>query len=71
MTEKASAILAAATAAWVVFYMTGCMQIVGAKRINLWGAEFENNSGFEVKAGVMQYDSALETKAQSASELRN
>lgn len=38
--------------------LSGCMQVVGAKRIDAWGLKIEANSGFEVSGGVMQYDSA-------------
>lgn len=71
MTETQSVVIVSILAAYFVMFMTGCMQILGARNVDLWGAKFENNSGFEVKAGVMQYDSALETKAQAASELKN
>ena len=51
--------------AWAIFYMvfcTGCMQLTGASDIDLWGAKFTANSGFDVSAGVMQYDHALNRK---------
>ena len=35
---------------------SGCMQITGAKTIDLWGAKFEANNGIEVSAGVQQFD---------------
>jgi hypothetical protein len=62
MKEVTAITLSCFICAYLVIFMTGCMQVVGAKSIDLWGAKFENNSGFEVKAGVMQYDHALERK---------
>lgn len=37
-------------------YLTGCMQVTGAKKIDAWGLVIEANNGFEAKAGVQQYD---------------
>jgi hypothetical protein len=47
------ALLAAIT--WILA-LTGCMQLTGAKHIDLWGAKFDANNGIEVSAGVQQYD---------------
>jgi hypothetical protein len=49
----------------ILAFGTGCMQITGAKRINAWGLEIEANSGFDVSAGVMQYDHSLERKGMN------
>lgn len=46
----------------VMIGLTGCGQILGVQRMDLWGAKMEFNSGFEVKAGAQQYDHALERK---------
>lgn len=35
---------------------TGCMQAIGVKSMDLWGAKFEANNGFDISAGVQQYD---------------
>jgi hypothetical protein len=45
-------------AIWLVLlqYLTGCMQITGAKKITLGTWSIEANNGFEAKAGVQQYD---------------
>lgn len=43
-------------------YLTGCMQLTGAKKIDLWGAKFEANNGIEVSAGVQQYDYVADTR---------
>jgi hypothetical protein len=49
----------------IVISSTGCMQLTGAKRIDLWGAKFEANTGFEVSAGVQQYDHVLDRKGMN------
>lgn len=46
----------------LVLTATGCGQVFGVQRVDLWGAKMEFNSGFEVKAGAMQYDHSLERK---------
>jgi hypothetical protein len=51
--------------AYILFITSGCMQIVGAERINAWGLEIESTTGFEVSAGVMQYNGADERKTMS------
>lgn len=43
-------------AAIVLVYLSGCMQIMGAERVNLWGFEIEATTGFEVSAGVQQFN---------------
>jgi len=57
--------LAIVVAVYILATQTGCMQVTGAKRINAWGFEIESNSGFEVSAGAMQYDHALERKGSN------
>ena len=54
--------------AFLAMYTSGCMQLTGAKSIDLWGAKFVANSGFDVSAGVMQYDHALDRKGYSVGE---
>lgn len=48
-----------------VTYLSGCMPLTGVKKINAWGLEIESNAGFDVSAGVMQYDHALDRKGYS------
>jgi hypothetical protein len=43
-------------ALWIAFTQTGCMQVIGAERINAWGFEIESTTGFEVSAGVQQFN---------------
>jgi hypothetical protein len=43
-------------------YLSGCMQVLGAKELDAWGLKVKANSGVEVSGGVMQYDSANNTK---------
>ena len=47
----------------VLVTLSGCMQVVGAKKIDAWGLKIEANSGLEVSGGVMQYDQADNRKA--------
>lgn len=55
----------------LMIVLSGCMQITGAKRINAWGLEIESNSGFEVSAGAMQYDHALDRKGMNVEQQDN
>lgn len=43
-------------AAIILVYTTGCMQVLGAERVNAWGLEIESTTGFEVSAGVQQFN---------------
>lgn len=49
----------------MALYLTGCMQVIGAKKLDAWGLKIEANSGFEVSGGVMQYDTADNRKGMS------
>lgn len=51
--------------------LTGCMQVTGAKKIKLGTWEIESNSGFEVSAGAMQYDHALDRKGMNVEQQDN
>jgi hypothetical protein len=42
--------------------MSGCMQITGAKKIDAWGLVIEANNGFDISAGVQQYDNVQNMK---------
>lgn len=46
------------TIIFVVVFGSGCMQALGAKKLDAWGLKIEANSGIELSGGVMQYDSA-------------
>ena len=46
--------------------VTGCMQMTGAKKIDLWGAVFEANNGIELTAGIQQYDRVNNNKGIGA-----
>lgn len=37
---------------------SGCLQVIGANHIDAWGLKMDANNGFEVSAGVMQYNQA-------------
>ena len=50
------------TIVFVVLFCSGCMQVLGAKELDAWGLKVKANSGVEVSGGVMQYDSANNTK---------
>lgn len=49
----------------------GCMQLTGAKTIDLWGAKFEANTGFDVSAGIQQYDAADNRKMMNPGRMSN
>ncbi len=51
--------------------LSGCMQLTGAKNIDLWGAKFEANTGFEVSAGVQQFDHVLDRKGMNVEKMDN
>lgn len=51
--------------------LSGCMQLTGAKKITLGTWEIESNSGFEVSAGAMQYDHALDRKGMNVEQQDN
>lgn len=53
----------------VITTCSACMQLTGARNIDLWGAKFEANTGFEVSAGVQQFDQVLDKKGMDASKL--
>lgn len=42
--------------------LTGCMQVIGAKKLDAWGLKIDANSGIEFSTGVTQYDAANNTK---------
>lgn len=42
--------------------LTGCMQVIGAKKLDAWGLKVEANSGVEFSTGVMQFDGAHNAK---------
>ena len=51
--------------------LSACMQLTGAKNIDLWGAKFEANTGFEVSAGVQQFDHVLDRKGMNVEKMDN
>lgn len=57
----ALALMMAATAA----SQSGCMQLTGAKKITMGTWSIESNTGFEVSAGVQQYDHVLDRKGMN------
>lgn len=65
------AVAAGACAVFVSVFGTGCMQLTGAKNIDLWGAKFEANTGFEVSAGVQQFDHVLDRKGMNVEKMDN
>jgi hypothetical protein len=42
--------------------LMGCMQITGLQEFDAWGFKGKANTGFEVSAGVQQYDHVLDRK---------
>jgi hypothetical protein len=55
----------------VIGSLSGCGQIFGVQHVDLWGAKMDFNSGFEVKAGAMQYDHALERRGINVEQRDN
>jgi len=66
---KGIGVIAAIVAALVMSCLSGCLQLTGARTIDLWGAKFEANSGFEVSAGVQQYNQILDKKGMDSEKL--
>jgi hypothetical protein len=54
--------LEASLAAYVLLNLTGCMQLTGLQEFDAWGFKGKANTGFEVSAGVQQYDHVLDRK---------
>jgi hypothetical protein len=52
------------------YLLSGCMQLTGAKKITLGTWEIEANSGFDVSAGVQQYDHVLDKKGYNVTQRR-
>lgn len=48
-----------------IYMLSGCMQITGLQEFDAWGFKGKANTGFEVSAGVQQYDHALNRKGQN------
>ncbi len=57
-------------AAYILMTTTGCMQLTGAKRITLGTWSIESNSGFDVSAGVQQYDHVLDKRGYNVTQKR-
>ncbi len=49
----------------MMLVLSGCMQALGAKKLDAWGLKIEANSGFEVSGGITQYDTADNRKGMS------
>jgi len=52
----------AVTLILVMYLLTGCMQLTGAKKITMGTWSIDANNGFEAKAGVQQYDYVADTR---------
>lgn len=50
--------------------LTGCMQLTGAKKITMGTWSIESNSGFEVAAGVQQFDHVLDKRGYNVEQRR-
>ena len=51
--------------AWLLTCCLGCMQVVGADSIDMWGLKIKANAGTKFYAGAQQYDGANETLSKS------
>lgn len=49
----------------VIITQTGCFQVLGIDEMDAWGFKVKGNSGFNVNAGIMQYDHALDRKGKN------
>lgn len=52
-------------AAMVLVYLSGCMQVLGVKELDAWGLKVSSTQGFDISAGVMQYDGADNQKSMN------
>lgn len=48
---------------------TGCMQITGIQEMDAWGLKIKSTTGFEVAAGVQQFDHVLDRKGINVEKL--
>lgn len=55
----------------ILVYASGCMQVIGAERINAWGFEIESTTGFEVSAGVQQFNGGDNRKTMKKVGVKN
>ena len=55
---------------YILVTTTGCMQLTGAKRITMGTWSIESNSGFEVAAGVQQFDHVLDKRGYNVEQRR-
>lgn len=46
----------------VAITQTGCMQITGIQEMDAWGLKIKSTTGFEVAAGVQQYDTVIDKR---------
>lgn len=45
-----------------LIWLTGCMQLTGIQEMDAWGLKIKSTTGFEVAAGVQQFDHVLDRK---------
>lgn len=64
-------IILAILAVYMLATQTGCMQITGLQEFDAWGFKGKANTGFEVSAGVQQYDHVLDRKGINIEALDN
>lgn len=55
----------------VAITQTGCMQITGIQEMDAWGLKIKSTTGFEVAAGVQQYDHVLDRKGINVDKVDN
>jgi len=53
------------------YLLSGCMQLTGAKKITMGSWSIEANSGFDVSAGVQQYDHVLDKRGYNVEQRRS
>jgi hypothetical protein len=62
-----TAFLITQAAAWglgiaLIVTQTGCMQLTGIQEMDAWGLKIKSTTGFEVAAGVQQYDTVIDKR---------
>lgn len=64
-------LLSVAIGLYALFSLSGCMQLTGAKKITMGTWSIESNSGFDVSAGVQQYDHVLDKRGYNVTQQRS
>lgn len=55
----------------IIVAATGCMQLTGLQEFDAWGFKGKSTTGFEVSAGVQQFDHVLDRKGINVEKMDN